>query len=233
MKTAVLSTLIVIILMGTSAAVGQQSTATAPLPTHHLSSKQVKHLMEAARTTQDYRELALYFRQEAQRMREQEQYHMEMAALYRVHPLPYDGKQAVHMQDHCMYFADKARDAAIANDERASLQDRIADQIQSRRPYSTALLNASSSATPAASQTLTGVISDDMCRQNHMMPGHSEAACTRACVKAGVKYALVTEDRVYALKADPKEIKEFAGKSVSVTGYVRKAPMSVQPISEP
>jgi hypothetical protein len=189
--------------------------------------------MEAAHTAQDYRELAQYFRQEAQRMGEQELYHLERAALYRVHPLPSDGKQTVHMQDHCMYFADKARDAAIANDETASVQDRIADQLQSGQPYSMALISELSSAAPAAPQKFTGVISDDMCRQNHMMPGHSEANCTRACVKAGVNYALVTEDRVYVLKADPKQIEEFAGKKVSVTGYVRKASMSVQAISEP
>jgi hypothetical protein len=188
--------------------------------------------MQNARTAEDYRELAQYFRQEAQRMRAKEQYHMEMSALYRVHPLPYDGKQTVHMQDHCMHFADNARDAAIADDEMASVQDRIADQIQSGQPRNTALSIASPSATHVAPQRLTGVISDDMCRQNHMMPGHSEADCTRACVKAGVKYALLTEDKVYVLKADPKQIEPFASKTVSVTGDVKKSSMSLLSISE-
>src|ERR1035437_2820395 len=183
MKTTLITALVIFVLLGIGTALGEQSASTASLPAHRLSSKQVKHLMQAARTAQDYRELAQYFRQEAQRMREKEQYHMEMAALYRVHPLPYDGKQTVHMQDHCMYFADKARDAAIADDEMASVQERIADQIQSGQPYSTAIMSASSSATSAVHQKLTGVISDDMCRQNHMMPGHSETDCTRSCVK--------------------------------------------------
>jgi hypothetical protein len=233
MKTTLITALVIFVLLGIGTALGEQSASTASLPAHRLSSKQVKHLMQAARTAQDYRELAQYFRQEAQRMREKEQYHMEMAALYRVHPLPYDGKQTVHMQDHCMYFADKARDAAITDDEMASVQERIADRIQSGQPYSMALMSASSSAAPAAHQELTGVISDDMCRQNHMMPGHRDADCARACVKAGVKYALVTEDKVYVLKGDPRQIEGLAGNTVSVTGDVRKASMSVQAISAP
>jgi len=72
-----------------------------------------------------------------------------------------------------------------------------------------------------------------MCRQNHMMPGHSEADCTRACVKAGVKYALVSDDKVYVLKADPKQIEQFAGKTMSITGEVKKGTVSVQAISRP
>ena len=57
----------------------------------------------------------------------------------------------------------------------------------------------------------TGVISDDMCRQKHMMPGDRDAGCARACVKAGVKYALLIGERVYVLKGDPKQIEGFAG----------------------
>ena len=81
-------------------------------------------------------------------------------------------------------------------------------------------------------QKVTGVISDDMCRQKHMMPGHSEADCTRACVKAGSKYALVVGDKVYVLKGDPKQIGEFAGKKVAVTGDLIKGSLAVQSISE-
>ena len=232
MKTSLLIALLVFVLLGIGTAIAQESPIGTPLPAHHLNSKQLKHLTEAARSAQDYRELASYFRQEAQRMRATEQYHMEMAALYRVHPLPFDGKQTVHMQDHCMYFANKARDAAIAADEMAIVQDRVADQIESGQTRNAALLSASS-ATAVVPHTLIGVISDEMCRQNHMMPGHSEADCTRACVKAGVKYALVSDDKVYVLKADPKQIEQFAGKTVSITGEVKKGTVSVQAISRP
>jgi hypothetical protein len=234
MKTAVLTALVVLTLIGSNMAQVEQSRAAVQGPTHHLSHKQAKHLIATARTAEDHRELAQYFRWEADKMKKDEQYHMEMAAIYRLHPLPYDSKQTVHMQGHCKYFADKARDAAVAAEEMASVHERIADQIvQSGQPYSAAPMNQSSSAAPAAPQRLTGVISDDICRQKHMMPGHSEADCTRACVKAGVKYALVTEDKVYVLRADPQQIEKFVGQTVSVTGEVKKAPMSVQSISEP
>jgi len=36
-----------------------------------------------------------------------------------------------------------------------------------------------------AGQTLTGTLGDDMCGKKHMMPGKSDAECTRECVKAG------------------------------------------------
>lgn len=187
-----------------------------------------------ARTAEDHRELAQYFRWEADKMKKEELYHMEMAAIYHLHPLPYDSKQTVHMQDHCKYFADKARDAAVAAEEMASLHERIANQIvQSGQRNDAALMNPASSTAAAAPQTLTGVISDDKCRQNHIMPGHSEADCTRACVNAGAMYALVVGDKVYVLKGDPNRIEEFAGNTVSVTGDVKKASMSVQAIFEP
>jgi hypothetical protein len=81
-------------------------------------------------------------------------------------------------------------------------------------------------------QKLTGIVSDDMCKQKHMMPGHSEADCARACVRAGSKYALIVGDKVYVLKGDPKQIGEFAGKKVSVTGDLTKGSLAVQSISE-
>jgi hypothetical protein len=84
----------------------------------------------------------------------------------------------------------------------------------------------------AGPQKITGVVSDDMCKQKHMMPGHSDADCTRACIKAGTKYALVAGDKVYVLKGDPKQIGQFAGKRVSVTGDVTKESLAVQSISE-
>ena len=70
----------------------------------------------------------------------------------------------------------------------------------------------------AAPQTVTGVVSDDMCKQKHMMPGHTDADCTRACVKSGSDYALVAGDKVFILKGDATQIANFAGKKVSVRG---------------
>jgi hypothetical protein len=103
-------------------------------------------------------------------MRAQEQYHMEMAAFYRLHPVP---KPLVSMVEHCKYLADKSRDAAIADDQSAILQEQIAERIDhGEQPNSAALLNASSPGV-AAPQEVTGVVTDDLCKRTHMFPGHS------------------------------------------------------------
>ena len=120
MKAATLKTLLVFALIGIGTAVAEQSDTTS-ISAHHLSSKRVRLLVETASTAQDHRDLAQYFRQEAQRMRAQEQYHMETAAFYRLHPVP---KPTVSMLEHCKYMADKARDAAkqlLASARMASL----------------------------------------------------------------------------------------------------------------
>ncbi len=68
-------------------------------------------------------------------------------------------------------------------------------------------------------QTFTGKVSDAMCGAKHMMPGASDAACTRACVKQGAKYALVVGDRVYKLDGgDAAELDKLAGEVATVKG---------------
>ena len=49
----------------------------------------------------------------------------------------------------------------------------------------------------ARAQSFTGTVSDAMCGAKHMMEG--EAACLRACVQKGAKYALVVGNKVYTL----------------------------------
>jgi hypothetical protein len=50
----------------------------------------------------------------------------------------------------------------------------------------------------AKPQSFTGTVSDAMCGAKHMMEG-DPAACLRACVQKGSKYALVVGDKVYTL----------------------------------
>lgn len=83
----------------------------------------------------------------------------------------------------------------------------------------------------AAPQTVTGVVSDDMCMQKHMMPRHTDADCTRACTKSGSNYALVAGDRVFILRGDAKQIGNFAGKKVSVRGDVTGSNLQVDSIA--
>jgi len=55
----------------------------------------------------------------------------------------------------------------------------------------------------AKAQTFTGTLSDAMCGAKHMMEG-DDAACLRACVQKGSKYALVVGDKVYTLDTKDK-----------------------------
>jgi len=52
-------------------------------------------------------------------------------------------------------------------------------------------------------ETFTGTVSDAMCGAKHMMEGDA-AACLRACVQKGSKYALVVGDKVYTLDTKDK-----------------------------
>jgi hypothetical protein len=73
----------------------------------------------------------------------------------------------------------------------------------------------------AKAKTFTGTVSDSMCGAKHAMPG-DDAACTRACVGKGSKYALVSGDKVYTLdtgdKAALATLDKQAGAKVTVTG---------------
>jgi hypothetical protein len=72
----------------------------------------------------------------------------------------------------------------------------------------------------AATQTLTGVITDTMCGKDHaMMKVSPDSKCVVECVKGdkNTKYALFDGKNVYVL-SDQKTPEQFAGKKVTVTG---------------
>lgn len=76
----------------------------------------------------------------------------------------------------------------------------------------------------AAEQTWTGQISDNMCAADHSAMAHdgkkvSAHDCTLACVKAGGKFVLISEGKVFDIaNQDSPELKEHAGHTVKVTG---------------
>ena len=76
----------------------------------------------------------------------------------------------------------------------------------------------------AADSTMTGKVSDSMCKAKHMIAGN-DASCTHECVKGGSKYALVVGDKVYTLETTDKsaldKLSELAGASAKVTGEVK------------
>ena len=82
----------------------------------------------------------------------------------------------------------------------------------------------------AAGKTFTGTVSDSMCGAKHAMPG-DDAACTRACVGKGSKYALVVGDKVYTLETSDKAalatLDKQAGAKATVTGTEKENTIAV------
>ncbi len=78
----------------------------------------------------------------------------------------------------------------------------------------------------AASQTLTGQISDSMCGKSHAGMGEmgkNPKECTMGCVKAGGKYVFVSGDKVYDIKNQTfAAVAANAGGNVQLTGDVDK-----------
>ena len=112
--------------------------------------------------------------------------------------------------------------------------------ILSKSAFSLAtLLLGAALASPAAlaadkPQTFTGKLSDAMCGANHMMTGDA-AACVRACVNKGSKYALVTGDKVYALVTSDKtalgELDKLADHNAKVTGQANGDTITVSSVA--
>lgn len=79
-------------------------------------------------------------------------------------------------------------------------------------------------------QTVTGIVSDNMCGKQHMAKDKSAAECTRECVKTGSDYALVVGEKVYTLKGDKGQIDKFAGEKAAVTGTINGETIAVSSI---
>ena len=85
----------------------------------------------------------------------------------------------------------------------------------------------------AADQTITGVITDSMCKTNHAMmqkgPNKmSDHDCTVACVKSGQKYAVTSGDKLYQIENQSfAGLEKDAGMTVKVTGHVSEDGKSV------
>jgi hypothetical protein len=83
------------------------------------------------------------------------------------------------------------------------------------------------SAVPA--ETYEGVVTDTRCGAKHSA-GLSESAadCTRMCVHAGEKFALVDGDKLYVLEGQPAALKQAAGERVQIVGTLDGNTISVQ-----
>ena len=83
-------------------------------------------------------------------------------------------------------------------------------------------------------QTFTGKVSDSMCGAKHS-EGLAPAACVRACVQKGAKYALVVGDKVYTLdtsdQATLDTLNKLAWEQAKVTGTVDGTTISVKTVT--
>jgi hypothetical protein len=86
----------------------------------------------------------------------------------------------------------------------------------------------------AKAESFTGVVSDAMCGKKHMMEG-DPAACLRACVQKGSKYALVVGDKVYTLDTDEKStlatLDKLANQKATVKGQANGDEIQVSSVS--
>lgn len=89
------------------------------------------------------------------------------------------------------------------------------------------VLAAGLSAAFAADQTVTGMLTDGMCKSNHAMmqkgPNKmSDHDCTVACVKMmGQKYVLASGDKIYQIENQTfAALEKNAGGTVTATGQV-------------
>ena len=83
----------------------------------------------------------------------------------------------------------------------------------------------------AVPQSFVGMLSESMCGAKHMMPAKSDAECTRLCIKANSKYALVVDKKVYILSGPQEDFSKLAGLRVRVTGENTKDTISVKSIA--
>ena len=86
-----------------------------------------------------------------------------------------------------------------------------------------------------STQTFTGQVSDAMCGAKHMEGGIAPAACVRACVQKGTKYALVVGDKVYALDTSDQSaldnLSKLAWEEAKVTGTANGETISVKSVT--
>jgi hypothetical protein len=94
------------------------------------------------------------------------------------------------------------------------------------------LLTSAALMMAAEKKTITGVITDEMCGNDHkMMNVTPDTKCVTECVKMGSTYALLAGSTVYKL-SDQKMPEKFAGKKVAVTGMVDGKTIKVTSIAE-
>jgi hypothetical protein len=83
----------------------------------------------------------------------------------------------------------------------------------------------------AAPTTLTGKISDAMCKGKH--DGDAKQ-CVEKCIKGGDKYVLVVDTKIYAISNQKfADLAKFAGDTAVVTGDVKDDTITISKMAAP
>ena len=103
----------------------------------------------------------------------------------------------------------------------------------------TAVLSAGVAFVPGvaadSTKTFTGKVSDAMCGAKHTEGSLAPAACVRACVQKGAKFALVVGDKVYTLSTSDQaaldELNKLAWEQAKITGTATGDAISVKSVA--
>jgi len=84
----------------------------------------------------------------------------------------------------------------------------------------------------AATQKISGMITDSKCAAKHAKSSRkSPAECTRACVRGGAKYTLVDGDKIYTLEGKEDQLDRVAGERATVEGTLDGSTIKVASVS--
>jgi hypothetical protein len=95
---------------------------------------------------------------------------------------------------------------------------------------------ASLGAAEQARQTITGQITDSMCKAKHeeAAEGAGKMAdhdCTVSCVKGGSKYVLLVEGKIYQIANQTfADVEKLAGQTVKLTGDIQGDAITVSKV---
>lgn len=135
MKSAVIATLILVALFGTGVAQSSTPASVAGVSAHKLSRHDAQRLVFSATTPEEHRQLAEYYRQEAERQRKNEQHYLDTEVNYRLHPPRADSYRNSPTSALYRELADNAAQLAFADDQLARYQDRLARDLESAKQH--------------------------------------------------------------------------------------------------
>jgi hypothetical protein len=81
-------------------------------------------------------------------------------------------------------------------------------------------------------KTLTGTVSDAVCKGWHNRKGQTNYSCSLKCVEDGADYVLVVGKTLYILQGHRTELDKFTGGRATVTGRLTGNTLSVDSVAK-